>query len=329
MQEIYDYDNSHFLNELREIGFVVAEASTANYPKTVMSLSSTLNLAYLDDLVAAAGSELVDFGPLRDLIRNSRLVRVLKRRGYSTAAFSSPYYNADLGAADVYLDSRAWWSDFEIGLISMTPVPAILGRAGVPLLYDLHRERILSTLEELPKVVELPGPKFVYAHLLAPHPPFVFGEQGNPVNPPRRYDISDAFGFLSLPGASENEYIEGYRRQLHFLNGKVVAIVRQILDRSPLPPIIVLQSDHGPGVTLRSADPKDPALKERFGILNAQWLPGGDQLVHDNVSSVNTFRIILKHQFGLDLEPLPDLSYVVEDHLPYRYLPVEADLRPQ
>ncbi len=87
----------------------------------------------------------------------------------------------------------------------------------------------------------------------------------------------------------------------------------------------------GPGSAQGSAwnDLPCTAPPPQVYILNAQWLPGGDQLVHDNVSSVNTFRIILKHQFGLDLEPLPDLSYVVEDHLPYRYLPVEADLRPQ
>ena len=47
LQTTYGIDNSVFLSQLQELGFYVAECSMSNYAQTELSLSSSLNLNYL------------------------------------------------------------------------------------------------------------------------------------------------------------------------------------------------------------------------------------------------------------------------------------------
>ena len=43
---------------------------------------------------------------------------------------------------------------------------------------EVDRGIVRYTLGELPVVTQLRGPKFVFAHILLPHPPYVFGPNG-------------------------------------------------------------------------------------------------------------------------------------------------------
>jgi hypothetical protein len=52
----------------------------------------------------------------------------------------------------------------------------------------------------------------------------------------------------------------------------------------------------------------------RFGILNAIYLPGVDDLLPDTFTPVNTFRTVFREYFGADLEPLPDRNYTWPDN---------------
>ena len=51
LKEYYGYDNSDFLNFLKEKGFYIASESKNNYPGSDLSLSSSLNMGYLDYLL--------------------------------------------------------------------------------------------------------------------------------------------------------------------------------------------------------------------------------------------------------------------------------------
>lgn len=48
----FDYDNSQFLENLRQMGFYVADCAQSNYNRTDVSLASSLNLDYLQNLSA-------------------------------------------------------------------------------------------------------------------------------------------------------------------------------------------------------------------------------------------------------------------------------------
>jgi len=50
LAERFDFENAAFLDELRERGFYIAEQSSSNYLRTIFSITSTLNLNYLQNL---------------------------------------------------------------------------------------------------------------------------------------------------------------------------------------------------------------------------------------------------------------------------------------
>ncbi|HMB23461.1 MAG TPA: hypothetical protein VKP08_11545, partial [Anaerolineales bacterium] len=50
LEKQFGYDNSAFLNELRSMGFIVADCSQSNYAQTQLSLASSMNFDYIDAL---------------------------------------------------------------------------------------------------------------------------------------------------------------------------------------------------------------------------------------------------------------------------------------
>jgi hypothetical protein len=52
---LYNVDNSTFTNGLEQRGFKVASQSRSNYMRTIQSLSSSLNMSYLDSWSMAMG----------------------------------------------------------------------------------------------------------------------------------------------------------------------------------------------------------------------------------------------------------------------------------
>jgi hypothetical protein len=144
-------------------------------------------------------------------------------------------------------------------------------------------------------------------HILVPHPPFVFDENGNAVDPPRAYSLADADEFHG----SREEYWKGYRAQVIYINGKVLEAVDAILKKSKQPPIILIMGDHGPG-SMFNYDVNNPGcVWERSRNLYAIYLPGhkADQTLYPSISPVNTFRVIFNTYFGTDLPLLEDRTY--------------------
>src|SRR5205823_5251857 len=71
-------------------------------------------------------------------------------------------------------------------LLSRTPLVQFLPSPGLRDAYTWARERILFLLETVPQIARRAEPTFTFAHVLAPHPPFVFGEDGEDVSPHER-----------------------------------------------------------------------------------------------------------------------------------------------
>lgn len=310
LEEVYQHDNSDFLQYLSSKGFFVAGESRSNYMQTTLSLASSMNLKYLDDLLAQVDTESSDRAPLIRMIWDSAVVRFLKEYGYTTVAFPSGWFGTELRGADIYLAPRWNPDEFQNQLIGMTPIPFVVKQLGGPDGYALHRERILYTFEGLVDTCEFKGPIFVFAHLITPHPPFVFDRDGHELDPDYRFSLSDGSQVITKRKLTREEYVTGYREQLIFINSKIEWMVDGILSRSPRPVVIILQADTGPGSLLDYEDPDNTYLKERFSILNAYYLPDGDQAgLYESMSPVNSFRVVLNQYFGTNHELLEDRSY--------------------
>jgi hypothetical protein len=119
---------------------------------------------------------------------------------------------------------------------------------------------------------------------------------------------------------ARDAYIDGIR----CTNREVLRIVTEILSRSVVQPIILLQSDHGPR---RAGTPWEGQAEEitaaqaieRLEVFGAYFLPGADSLLPRTVTPVNVMRAVLAHYQGADLPLLPDRSMHVTNDRPYRY----------
>ena len=309
LKKNYQLDNTPFLKHLTQIGFYVATCSQSNYAQTQLSLASSLNSNYLEALDPKYKAGNTSRVGLSELIHHSTLRQALEGLGYQTVAFETGFEATQLEDADLYLSSHTYQgiNDFENLLIRTTAARVLAeGIAFLNLPPDweardqIHREQILYTLDELRRMPEVPGPKFVFAHLVIPHWPHVFGPNGEAVH--EKPDSATA-----------------YKNQVIFINKRIMPILENIINNSPTPPVIVLQGDHGSVIE---------SPERRMRILNAYYLPdGGEAALYESISPVNSFRVILNKYFGDQAPLLEDQSFYSIYADPYNYQ-VISDTRP-
>lgn len=301
----YEYDNSDFLNGLRDLGFIVGECSQSNYAQTQLSLASSLNFNYIDALSDrfVPGSD--DRTGLDEFIHHGAARQSLEKAGYQTVAFATGFLATELRDTDYFLSpeySSGQLNEFE-SLLMETTLARLLqdsNRFGMQTAgSELFRERTLFALDKLDKLSYVQGPKFVFIHLVIPHPPYVFGPTGGPVEP------ADVGTTKTQEGASH------YRDQVIYINSRMTEIVPKIIASSTTPPIIVIQGDHGPTVA--------SSPRSRMSNLNAYFLPGADASIYPTITPVNTFRVIFNEYFGQNLELLDDVSLYSDYTDPFNF----------
>lgn len=316
LDQYYGIKQKPFLDSLDALGFTVAQNSLANYKQTHLSIASLLNMEYLTRLEESFGNSF-DYEPLNHMIRNNRVIEQLRRVGYRIDTFSS-----GLEATENMTSSQIYHppldiNDFEMLIITSTPLGSMMNNG----LHAIHRERVLYALNNIAQAGSQPGPDFVFAHILAPHPPFVFGPNGESVTPNHPYSTSDASDFMKF-GTAE-EYQIGYANQIAFINDQVLIVIQEILRESDTPPIIILQGDHGPGAKFDHLILETNNLSERYPILFAANIPcGSDYPIPDDITPVNSFRYIFNACFDTDLPILENRSYFSSTLTPYLFTDV-------
>lgn len=313
LQEIYNFDNSDFINYLEDQGFYVAEESQSNYLHTPLSLSSSLNFDYIDNLgISATNSD--NREPLKKLTHHSKVRSILENNGYDVITLSSGYYITEIKDSDLYLSlGHSYFSALEILFFETTGFHIILDSINLNSSisgYETHRRRILHEFEQLENIPTLSTdrPKFVFAHLLLPHTPLIFDQNGAPVSEDRPF----SFTWGNARGKFGDELIRGYTDQVIFTNKMLKRVIESILSNSKSAPIIIVQADHGPGFFYdwEIEQVQDSCLKERFSIFNVYFLPQDSNLeLYPSITPVNTFRIIFDSVFGTDFGRLPDINY--------------------
>ena len=287
LAELYDYDNSPFLQSLEEMGFYVASCSQSNYASTSLSLTSTLNLDYLQNMNDTFTPDQTELMGVFKLLQDNNVKATVTNLGYTTAAFSSGFIWAEWQNADIFLSPpHGPVTEFETVILFSTYL-RILDDMGIVNIDDLNADRFRTrtnfALNSFDDLLDIKGPKFVFIHLIVPHPPFALDENGNPTAP------------------DQMEAGQGYMNQVKFINNFITPKLKQLIEESPSKPIIILQGDHG------RFQPNNPPLQMK--ILNAYYLPQGSQTLYPSISPVNTFRVIFNEYFGTKLPLLDDVSY--------------------
>ncbi len=292
---------------LTEQGFFVAEDAHANYGRTSMSLATLLNGRTLEPEAARMDPGSRDTGPVDALLQDHLLGRFLQGRGYTYLHLGSWFVPTKTSRiADVSL-RLAGASDFRALLESTSAGPALdrlLGLPRPPAHHVLHRTAGLFGLRELDRIREMPGPKLVVAHLLLPHEPYVFDEDGS-------YPSRDERLARGLD--------EGYRRQMRYTDERIRAFLGRLLDvPAEERPIVLLTADEGPypdryaasQATFDWATATTDELVTKYGILTAFLLPGeprpGAIPPYPGITPVNALAVLLSHGWEGDWRLQPD-----------------------
>jgi len=323
LSQMYDYDNLNFLSFLREQGFYIADSSYANYCQTLLSAAATFNMDYINKLGDYNPSQ-KDRVPLIKRLWQNDVHGLFWEMGYSLVAFASGYGSTEFKGVDHYF-SAAWTAnEFQNILFATTPLALILEHFYSP--YDIHRKRIENVLDNFSSDLGVASPKFVFAHIVCPHPPFVFGPNGEPLNPNREFSMSDGSHYYDIGGDSA-AYRRGYLNQMRYVNHRMTTIIGDLLDRPPeQQPIIIIQGDHGPGSELSWVGAAKTNLKERFAILNASYYPERQyQGLYSSISPVNTFRVLFNTYFGASFELLSDRCFYSTWATPFAFTPASRD----
>lgn len=327
LQSLYDFDNSDFLNALADRGFYIAEEATSNYVQTMLSLSSSLNMDYLQSLTIN-GRKPESREDLAELLKRSKVRTILAENGYQLVSFRNSY-NATIPDAEIYYDDTGVAypvTAFESLVIDRTLTRILLhvpvfNKILIEIPYETHRNQILSTFGRLQDIPAMEGDYFIYAHIIAPHPPFVFDKTGQAL--PHREPFKLADGNNYIKSHSRLDYATGYREQLQYMNTLVLETVDAILSGSETPPIIILQGDHGPGLHLHQGSLKKTLPAERFSILSAYYFPDQDYtLLYPSISPVNSFRVLLDQYFDRSDALLPDRHYYSQWGYPFNFTEV-------
>jgi len=303
----YGFDNSDFLNTLRDLGFYVADCSQSNYAQTQISLGSSLNFDYLDKLgTFISGSD--DRGQLQVLIKQNAVRKSLEAAGYKTVAFATGFSWTQWDNANYYLAPQSKvgeLNEFE-GLLLETTFARLIQDYSLLGKQDsgssLYRERTLFALDKLDKLSYIKEPKFVFVHLVIPHPPYVFGPTGGPV------------AANEVGTTKSNNEANHYRDQATYITSRMQEIVPKIIANSARPPIIIIQGDHGPTVA--------SSPQSRMKNLSVYYLPGVDAKLYPTITPVNSFRVIFNTYFGQKLPLLDDVSRYSAYTDPYSFKPI-------
>ncbi len=294
----FDYDNSPFLNSMQEKGFFVVPKSQADYPYTLMSVPSCLQMVRVDDFdMARQGGKslrhMMYDGPVHDTFRAQR---------YSVCAISTGFSPIEPTLAVDVLVRPGFFApmagEFEAHVLNRTPLPDFFQSVGIDLVNHMWRQKILHSIRNIhaPLMMDVEKPIFVQAHILSPHNPYVFDAEGNPYEPTTEFALDETG--QSNQETRRREYIA----QLQGLNGFIEREIDLILAESTSPPVIVIISDHGPPASLTTE-------AGRLANLCMLHLPGiePDQIPQD-LHLVNLFRLLFNLYFEAELPMLDDIA---------------------
>ena len=303
LKEIFGFDNATFEDSLRSKGFYTIPYSRSNYNYTPFAGASLLNMNYLELENKDRGQS--DLAFCYKTIRENKLFHFLQYHGYSIINYSVFDFNGQPARVNesflpvctkfitmqTFLSRLNW--DIRFNLITKWKSKSELKR----LTYSsLHNNNNLYELTMYKAGERTASPKFVYTHLMMPHYPYYFDENG------------DALPFERLVEGNQTNQKDfiGY---LKYCNKKFLDLIDHILQSSAAPPIIILMGDHG----FRHF--KQPVASEYYFLnLMSFHLPGKNYTSFtDSLTSVNLFRTILNTEFRQALPLLPDSTIYLKD----------------
>ncbi|GMV93355.1 MAG: hypothetical protein AMXMBFR82_31330 [Candidatus Hydrogenedentota bacterium] len=325
LRTTYGFNNMAFESALRNLGFEIAQDSISNYTVPAFSLTGCLNLDYLDDLVVAADRAEGTVDNVLDLYHSNRVFSFLRSQGYRIIALSPGVQSLELDepAVDARLEPPRSPGEFEMVLAGRTVASRVMEsvyflqyRNPAYWHYAFRRTRILHAVDALKRIrgEKSEQPRFVFANLLVPEPPYLFTRDGGRAQPFGPGSLSVQRGMRG----EDAEFREAYLDQLFFTNRIVTEIAEVVAGQSSRPCAVLVFSSRGAPLSLQ---PSDAGVDRRYANLIAARFPqpanGDNDVVYPSLSLVNVFRVAFNRLFDTGLPLLDDEMKVTDDDAPF------------
>ena len=297
LREKLAYDNSPFIQKLRQRGFFVADSSVSNYNMTPVSVASLLDMQYLDAVEGTNATYKKDVAMALTRIRNSRFPEYLRSLGYEVRNHSI----FDLNKEPSYTEptflpkrtsnitaqtfTRRVITDLGFHLIDKFNIGFIVRKSKYADLRNNHRvyERTISSAKKAEE------PQFVYSHLMMPHYPYYYDSTG------RQRELVELTTELHTDTAAFVSYLK-------YANGRFLTMIDQLLANKSRNSIIILVGDHG----FRNFRHKRDRDYYFMNLLAVRYPHQDSGTLYHTMSNVNLLRVILNDQFGQRLPLLED-----------------------
>ncbi|MBP7652102.1 sulfatase-like hydrolase/transferase [Candidatus Dependentiae bacterium] len=306
LNKIFNYDNSDIIEYLKSKGFYCAPKSMSNYQSTHLSMRSMFGMQIVRDWNELRDQNIFNEEYTMKYILRSKTIEFLKSIGYTYAAFSPNIGMGDWTVADYIIKTNIKFSlnYFEYILMNNTMMSLVWKfKDG----FKMCRRKNLNQLSDLAshKMFKIPQPFFLYAHISAPHPPFVFDENGDWIELNRNWiDGEGIIGKL----INQEEYRKLFVNEVKYINKQLIKIVENLFGMKDKP-VIIIMGDHG---SRSITDRNDPYFaKEKVYNFFSVYLPEKKtaEIFYENVTAVNVFPLIFNAYFDAGFSMLQDKSY--------------------
>ena len=287
----FGYNNEKFLEFLNNNGFYMHDKLFSTFGSTVKELNVILNMEYPKKL----GWVSEDY----ESLNNNKVMSIFSNQDYSVIETNSMMRWKNFSDVDTKLC-------YDTNFINSEFLDQVLGKSIIRYFLekyqqDTRRDTVRCTFNVLNEItLKTDGPKYVFSHVYVPHPPFLFGPNGENVIPDRR----------EISGLQSWENPQGYVNQLIYATNEITVVIKNIVKNDPNA-IIIVQGDTG---TLTGTDISKKTMKEIYqahSILYAVRIPDVED--SDYMIPVNTYRIIFNNYFNMNYDYLEYHSYLVHN----------------
>ncbi len=285
----FQFDNRGFLASLTAQGFTVVANAETPYAEPVRTLAACFNLAPIAAWMPESLPERSLAHYIQRALDEGRLIPALQAQGYEAIGFD-PGIEA-LRPSSQYDETRrplTILGEFERILCDRTIAARALQfyfyvRYGNPVYWQFESTRryINFVFDELPEVAAArsDAPRFAFAYLPTPEPPFLFNADGSRAFPYAIGPLDTAKLFFD-PAIHRQAFLD----QLAYVNRRVSESVSEVQENASRPCVIVIMSLRGAALrgTAEGPPPRAPIfvavkgirqnLASRDTVLLVNWL---------------------------------------------------------
>ena len=315
LKDYMQFDNSPFNDTLKNRGFRVLADPKSNYYWSALSISSNLNFEYLESIKNFQRVSAKVYSDAALTVQYSLVPKIFKHYNYKL--YNLSVFDID-NTPPLHEEDFLSLSEREVLLYNTLSERMrrdllwnlMVGKHALPFIQRMEKRRqdnfawgqtekrdfnniVIDSLMKIPWQ-QTTSPKFVYAHVYLPHPPFFYDENGS------------ANELTTIFDEKSQESKPLFVSYLKYTNQVAIKIIDQIMQASGGNALIIFQSDHG------FRDFRERRLHPRLFFKNysAFYFPDKNySSLYDTMSNINTFPVIFNKYFGTNI-PLQQDSTV-------------------